>query len=294
MVDFKKAIAGKTTSLAEKSLDSPAKKKYLKKTTPQANKLQEGGFYKVPILAISPDPEQPRKHFDKTKLKELANSIKSKGVLQPVIIRKNGDEAVGTDFILVAGERRFRASKMAKLEEIPAILTYGDPAEIALIENLQRDDLKPVEEAEAYQRIIKSHNYSQRDLSAVVGKSVSSINEILALNKLPKEVKEDCRDANISKNALLEIAKRKDPEEMFSLYEKVKNGDFTVKKIRQLTRPKSERQKSLVEERAITKLKETKKLIPKINKEDLSPEYKAQLWEELNDLSKLMNTLLGE
>ena len=104
------------------------------------NDFQEGAFYQINVDLILPNPDQPRKFFDQERLAELSESIKQKGVLQPIIIRRSEDVQV----YLVAGERRWRAAKIAELEKIPAILTKGNPAEIALIENLQRENLSPI------------------------------------------------------------------------------------------------------------------------------------------------------
>ena len=289
-VDFKKKVAGKTTKLVNKSLEGND----LQTVSPILEGYGEGTLYKIPLSSIAADPNQPRKYFNVTKLQELADSIKSKGVLQPIIIRKNDLDQVDTEFLIIAGERRFRASKLAGLEQLPAIFTNGDPAEIALIENLQRDDLKPIEEAEAYARIMESHGYTHEKLSVVVGKARSTITELLALNKLPEEIKENCRTSDNSKNVLLEIAKRKDPKEMLFLYNKVKNEDFTVAKIRQLTRPKAVRQTTSIEQRLIIKIKEARRLIPKINSSDISEIDKEKLREELSDFHKIMTDLLAK
>lgn len=289
-VDFKKKIAGKKTKLAGKSLLGSD----ISSGSPLLEQYTEGNLYRIPLSSISPDPNQPRKNFDKNKLAELAESIKSKGVLQPILIRKNDDRGIGSEFLIVAGERRFRASRLAGFETVPTIYTTGDPEEIALIENLQRDDLKPVEEAEAFARVMKSHGYSQGQLSSVVGKARTTINEILTLNKLPEEIKIDCRTSDIPKNVLFEIAKRKDPEEVLFLYNKVRNEDFTVAKIKQLTRPKKERKVSLAEERILAKIKESKKLVAKIDTLTLSDENKAQLWDEFNDLHRIMSNTLAQ
>ena len=288
-VNFKKKIAGKKTKLAGLSLDNLPDSE-----SPLADAYTEGNLYHIPLSAISPDSNQPRKSFDKKKLKELAESIKSKGVLQPILIRKNDTDEIDHEFLIIAGERRFRASKLAGLETIPTIYTAGDPEEIALIENLQRDDLNPVEEAQAYANIMESHNYTQKQLSSVVGKARTTINELLSLNKLPEAIKEECRTSDTPKNVLLEIAKQKDSEVMRALFKKVQDKNYTVAKIRQLTRPKQERKTSLAEERIITKIKESKKLISKIDPLKLSAENKQLLWEELNDLSRIMNNTIAQ
>ena len=290
MVDFKKKIAGKKTKLATKTLqgsntnlENPVFQQYI-----------EGNLYKVPLKFIEPDPDQPRKHFDKIKLEELATSISSKGVLQPIIVRKNDIDKIDADFLIIAGERRYRASKIAKIDIIPVIFSNGDPAEIALIENIQRDDLKPIEEAYAYSRIMESHGYNQNQLSAVVGKARTTINEILTLNKLPEDLKNECRTSDTPKNVLLEIAKIKDHKEMTFLYNKVKNENLTVAKIRQLTRPKPVRTIAPMDKRVIAKIHEVKRLIPKINRVELSSGDKDTLWEELSELQDVISGLLSQ
>ncbi len=192
MVDFKKKIAGKKTKLASKTLDSSG----VTPENPVFEQYIEGNLYKVPLKFIEPDPDQPRKNFDATKLNELAASISSKGVLQPIIVRKNDRDDIDGDFLIIAGERRYRAAIIAKIDVIPVVFSTGDPAEIALIENIQRDDLKPIEEAYAYARIMESHGYNQNQLSLVVGKARTTINEILTLNKLPEALKEECRTSD--------------------------------------------------------------------------------------------------
>jgi ParB family chromosome partitioning protein len=290
MVDFKKKTVGKTTKLATKTLQGSN----AKLENPVFEQYTEGNLYKVPLESIEPDPDQPRKHFDKIKLEELATSISSKGVLQPIIVRKNDIDKIDADFLIIAGERRYRASKIAKLDVIPVIFSNGDPAEIALIENIQRDDLKPIEEAYAYSRIMESHGYNQNQLSAVVGKARTTINEILTLNKLPEELKDECRTSDTPKNVLLEIAKRKDPKEMIFLYNKVKNENLTVAKIRQLTRPKPVRILTPMDKRVIAKIHEVKRLLPKINRVELSSGDKDILWEELSELQDVISGLLSQ
>ena len=288
-VDFKKRIAGKKTKLAGKSLDAEA----ITAESPIIDQYQEGNLYKIPLSAISSDPNQPRKTFDEETLNELASSIAKQGVLQPVIIRNNDNEDIATEFILIAGERRFRASKIAGLEQIPALFSNGDPEEIALIENLQRDDLKPIEEAEAYQRVIESHNYTQEQLSGVVGKSRTTISELLTLIALPDSVKEHCRTSDTPKSVLLEIAKRKDQDEMVFLYEKVKNENLTVAKIRQLTRPRPTRRVRQADQRAIEKIIEIRFLVQKLRSFELTSETKERLRKEVESLNETLKELLA-
>lgn len=151
----------------------------------------------IRVEDIIANPFQPRQKFDEENLKLLAESIKRKGVLQPILVIKleNGK------YQLVAGERRFRATKLAGLSEISAIITEigkKDQLEIAILENIQREDLNPIEEAEAYKRLMNEFSYTQEELSEVLGKSRSHIANILRLLSLPEEVKELLREKKIT------------------------------------------------------------------------------------------------
>jgi ParB family chromosome partitioning protein len=147
------------------------------------------GIREIEVEKIKPNPEQPRKVFNTDALSELAASVKEKGVLQPVIVR----EAEGGEYYLIAGERRWRAASLAGLKKIPVIIKESSPGEsleIALIENIQRDDLNPIETAEAFQRLIGEYRYTQEELSRRVGKDRTTIANYLRILKLPPEVKE--------------------------------------------------------------------------------------------------------
>jgi len=142
----------------------------------------------VKINEIEPNKEQPRKQFDQEKLKGLADSIKQHGVVQPIIVKKSEN-----GYSIIAGERRWRAAKLAGLKTIPAIvkdLSTREIMEVALIENIQREDLNPIEEAEAYKKLMDEHNLTQEDLSKVVGKSRAAIANSIRLLTLPETIKE--------------------------------------------------------------------------------------------------------
>ena len=146
------------------------------------------GLRSVAIEKIHPNRAQPRKHFDETALAELAASMEERGVLQPIIVRRQGD-----GFELVAGERRWRAAQKAGLQEVPAIvkeLSDSDALQVALIENLQREDLDPLEEAEALSRLIREHALSQDRVAEAVGKSRAAVANSLRLLKLPAPILE--------------------------------------------------------------------------------------------------------
>lgn len=149
------------------------------------------------INEITPNKEQPRKTFDETALEELADSIRQHGVLQPLLVRP----LTSGGYQLVAGERRWRASRLAELKEVPVIikeLSDTEAMEIAIIENLQREDLNPIEEAEGLQALIDKCGYTQEQVATSVGKSRPAITNALRLLKLPEEVRDMAKDGTIS------------------------------------------------------------------------------------------------
>jgi ParB family chromosome partitioning protein len=197
---------------------------------------EKGKLYQLPLTKLIPDPEQPRKFFDEQALAELQTSIASHGVLQPILVREGADGM----FIIVSGERRYQAAKNAGLTTIPAILTDGEPAEISIIENLLRENLTAIEEAEAVERLRAVHDYGLAELATALGKSDSTISEILTLNKLPTEVKDDCRnDPKTARGILAVIARQKTPEKMLALYTKYKASGLTRGEVIKQAAPKA-------------------------------------------------------
>ena len=153
-------------------------------TITQQNDTENNGLLLVPIEKIFRDETQPRKEFDKDKIDELAQSIKKNGLIQPIILVKRNDD----NFMIVAGERRWRAAQIANLKTLPSLLIPDDldKDEISLIENIQRENLKISEEANAYQRLINKNNYTHENLANIVGKSRSHITNLLRLLTLDK------------------------------------------------------------------------------------------------------------
>lgn len=150
----------------------------------------------IEVALIHPHPEQPRRHFDEGALQELADSIAKRGVIQPIIVRPHGG-----GFQIVAGERRWRAAQRAQMHRIPAIVRDFDEQEtleIALIENIQREDLNPIEEAEAYRKLIADFHHSQEALGRIVGKSRSHVANLMRLLELPKVVQQQVVDQKLS------------------------------------------------------------------------------------------------
>ena len=164
--------------------------------SPQAPASSAKSIQSIEVALIQPHPEQPRRHFDDGALAELADSIGKRGVIQPIIVRPHGG-----GFQIVAGERRWRAAQRAQLHRIPAIVRDFDEAEtleIALVENIQREDLNPIEEAEAYRKLIADFNHSQEALGRLVGKSRSHIANLIRLLDLPASVQQQVVEQKLS------------------------------------------------------------------------------------------------
>jgi len=162
-------------------------------------------IFRLRLAEIEPNPDQPRRQLDPKGLEELAASIRRHGLIQPITVKRQGD---GDRYLLVAGERRYRAHELLGAEDILAVVTTGDPDEISLIENVQREDLHPLEEAVAYARMMERHAWTQEQLAETVGKARPTITNILKLNGLPDAIKVECRARpEVSKSLLFEIAR---------------------------------------------------------------------------------------
>jgi ParB family chromosome partitioning protein len=253
---------------------------------------EEGDFYNVPIQEIKANPDQPRQYFDEETLAELAESIRQKGVLQPVIIRIDEDRSV----YLVAGERRLRAAREAGLNHIPAILTKGNPAEIALIENLQRENLKPVEEAEAFARMINHYSYTQDQLALVIGKAKSTVSETVSINKLPEDIKKEVRRAELQypRRTLIEIAKQKTTKDMVALFNKAKEGKLKSDQVRKIARKPQKRSMrtpaAIVSDRA----HQLCQSLEKLNLGTVEETEKLRFVRVLQDMKGLIDRLLDQ
>jgi len=184
-------------------------------------------LYSVPLAELQPDPMQPRKYMDPQALDEMTASVGQVGILVPILCRQ--DPKTGLVYV-VAGERRCAAARKAGLAAVPAIFMDGSNyAEIALVENLLRQDLNPVEEAEALQRLMDEHAYAQDELARIIGKSPATISTSLSLNKLPKEIRDECRqDPAVPKKVLAEIAQKKQERSMLTQYRKYREQQAKV------------------------------------------------------------------
>ncbi|MEB3701443.1 ParB/RepB/Spo0J family partition protein [Candidatus Bealeia paramacronuclearis] len=169
----------------------------------------------VSLQEIVPCPDQPRKFFDEDEIIQLAASIKSRGVLQPILVRKH--PTIAAQYEIIAGERRYRAAKIAGLTQIPVVvkdITDSERLEIALLENIQRQDLNAIEEAEGYQQLMEKYNYTQENLSEIIGKSRSHIANTLRLLKLPTEAKQLLIDGKITAGHARAILAAENPEDL--------------------------------------------------------------------------------
>jgi len=199
----------------------------------------------VSIDQVDPNPNQPRQVMGD--LSELIASITEKGIIEPLIVRQRGDR-----FQIIAGERRYQAAVQAGVRELPVVLRDVDDTEVielALIENLQRKDLTPFEEAEALESLAERCSYTHEDLARRLGKSRTSITESLALTGMPEEVRNLCRLADISsKSLLLQVVRQETPEKMTALIEKIASqGGATRQKLREAAaKPKVGRPKNYV------------------------------------------------
>lgn len=186
---------------------------------------ERGKLYNLSLNDLLADPDQPRKVIDAHALEELTASIRKHGILEPILFRQNEDG----NLVIVAGERRIIAARKAGMSSVPAVYVNGNSSEISLIENLLRQDLTVVEEAEALQRLLEQQKYTHEQLSSVIGKARTTISDILLINRLPQELRNDCRGNRlISKKALIDIARRKQERAMITAYNAYKDKMQTV------------------------------------------------------------------
>jgi ParB/RepB/Spo0J family partition protein len=187
----------------------------------------------LPLEMVLPDKRQVRQTaLDQTALEELAGSIREQGLLQPITVRPNPDDEDSQSYVIVAGHRRYEAHKLAGLERIEAIIRRDlddqKAAELQLLENLQREDLTPLDEAAAYQRFIDEFGYSQDDVADRVGRNRTSVSKTLKINQLPAAIKAEYAqlppDKRVGKSALIEIASVTDPKLQLSLWRRAKGG----------------------------------------------------------------------
>jgi len=197
------------------------------------------GVFNIPVGEISPNRHQPRTVFHQESLKELAESIRQRGVIQPVIVSRKRD-----GYELVAGERRWRAVKKLGYKEIPAIVKIirdSDALELALIENIQRENLNPIEEAHAYDRLMREYAITQEDLSRKVGKSRPAIANFLRLLRLPDLIKDDLADGRLSMGHARALLSLDTDADRLRMRDQIVNSGMNVRETEQRSRASSSR-----------------------------------------------------
>lgn len=262
--------------------------------------------YNIDLDQISPQPDQPRKDFKEEKLLELAESIKQDGILQPLILRKEGP----ANYVIIAGERRWRAARMAGLSKVPAILReQDDEASLrqALVENIQRENLNAIELAQGYQQLMDNHQLTQDDLSEAIGKSRSAIANTLRLNKLPEEVRQMIIDGSLSEGHGRAILVLEDPAEQVKLAETIVQQKLNVRQTEAYARLLAGRQKAGSEGKTGAKdsqyalsiktveEKLSKAVGAKVRLKDKAGKGKIEIpYRNLDELDRLIELLAGE
>ncbi len=214
--------------------DSDGEKSEMDVTTPVAV-IQTSNLNEIPVEEIETNPFQPRQHFDKEALNELADSIKVHGIIQPITVRKLSQH----QYQLISGERRFQASKIAGLKALPAyVRTANDQQmlEMALIENIQRENLNPIEISLSYQRLISECNLKQEELGDRVGKNRTTVTNYLRLLKLPPDIQIALRDNKISMGHARAIINIEDPSNQIFILKKIISDDLSVRAVESLAR----------------------------------------------------------
>lgn len=245
----------------------------------------------IPVSEIRPNPYQPRKIFNKEALEELSLSIQQHGVFTPILVKKSI-----SGYELITGERRWRASKMANLEEIPAIVVDFDDQqmmEVALLENVQREDLNVIEEAKAYEQLIQRLNYTQEQLAHRIGKSREHITNTLRLLRLPEEVQENVTSKQLSMGHARALLGLKDEELMKKIAKQTIQQGLSVRKVEQLVKAQSQKKEEPKQEESVfvkdakRKLEEYFQTSVHIGTHNISIHYENE--EDLNRILELLN-----
>ena len=259
--------------------------------------VHEGDFKEeildLDINNIKPNPYQPRYVFDDGSIDDLAKSIKEHGIIQPIIVKQmNGF------YVVIAGERRLRAAKLAKLDHIPAIVRQYEKSkmiELALIENLQREDLSPVEEAKGYMQIMRELDLNQGEVAQKVGKSRSYVTNMLGILNLPNEVLDLVDSKKISMGHARTLSKMLDKEKSIELAKKVINEDLSVREIEKLV-SKEDKKKPLKKKKKVskylqyeTKLNNIYNIISKVDKKKITLTFKDE-----KSFEDMLKKLIGE
>ena len=231
---LKRGLGKGLDSLIPTNVMMESEVKYATVSTASSPEEEKDGTLMVKLSKVEPNREQPRKNFDEDSLQELAESLKQFGMLQPILVQNRGDY-----YEIIAGERRWRAAKIAGLKEVPVIvreLTDQEIVEISLIENIQREDLNPIEEAQAYKRLLTEFHLKQDEVAERVSKSRTAVTNSMRLLKLCDEVQKMVVDDMISTGHARALISIEDPEEQYLIAQKIFDEKLSVREVEKLVK----------------------------------------------------------
>lgn len=231
---LKRGLGKGLDSLIPTNVMMESEVKHATVSTASSAEEEKDGTLMVKLSKVEPNREQPRKNFDEDSLQELAESLKQFGMLQPILVQNRGDY-----YEIIAGERRWRAAKIARLKEVPVIvreLTDQEIVEISLIENIQREDLNPIEEAQAYKRLLTEFHLKQDEVAERVSKSRTAVTNSMRLLKLCDEVQKMVVDDMISTGHARALISIEDPEEQYLIAQKIFDEKLSVREVEKLVK----------------------------------------------------------
>lgn len=231
---LKRGLGKGLDSLIPTNVMMESEVKHATVSTASSPEERKDGTLMVKLSKVEPNREQPRKNFDEDSLQELAESLKQFGMLQPILVQNRGDY-----YEIIAGERRWRAAKIAGLKEVPVIvreLTDQEIVEISLIENIQREDLNPIEEAQAYKRLLTEFHLKQDEVAERVSKSRTAVTNSMRLLKLCDEVQQMVVDDMISTGHARALISIEDPEEQYLIAQKIFDEKLSVREVEKLVK----------------------------------------------------------
>ncbi len=224
-------------------------------------KTDERKYRTIALDKIGPNPMQPRRTFDEAGLQELADSFKQNGIMQPLVVRADGGA-----YTIIAGERRYRAARIAGMTEVPVMLagevTDTQMLELALVENLQRENLNPMEMAEAYRRLVEECSLTQNELAGRVGKSRAAVANVLRLNTLPEGIKGMIREGKLTEGHARAILSLETHEAMLRMADQIMSGSMSVRQVEDETRRTKKRR--LVPKRKIPAITEVESYLKRL------------------------------
>lgn len=246
----------------------------------------KGRIYKIEVGLLQPDPQQPRKHFDPEALNELTASVRKLGVLQPVLFRRDDQGAL----FLVAGERRLIASQRAGLTKIPGIYVEGKYREISLVENILRENLTPVEEAEGMKLLMAEEGYSQTQLAEMLGKTQSSVSKTMTIANLPEDILAQVRgNPNIPKTMLLEAASARTEKGMRTVFNRYMTREAKKAAAAVAAKPRSSHEAAIINQVVLFQDK-----LFKVDLSNWNEENRQDLAVALQDVRAAADRLLRE